>query len=299
MGITLHRAVAAVDAGPVLETDEIPVAAGASASEVNAALARRGAALLARAVRHVETGALRESVQDEARATWFGWPDESAFRFPTSWTAERAFRFMRGVAEWGRSFWIEAANETLKVESALDFGDAGRARGQGTARRKGGDDRVLLRDAARASFPRLGAQLARLNPKRNRGGGAPANACAQLRPAGVRTEPFVFGRGRSNFRILLPQTRVSQEREWEKCGVGSLTSPVNGNPPALPVPVKEVRARTPAYLRRDPSFSNTNAAPPPPGRDDAYGPAKIAPEVSDRIRAVMSNDTTLTLFGIS
>ena len=135
MGITLHRAVAAVDAGPVLETDEIPVAAGASASEVNAALARRGAALLARAVRHVETGALRESGQDEARATWFGWPDESAFRIPTSWTAERAFRFMRGVAEWGRPFSIEAEDETLKVESALDFrmqgGREGRVRHDG------------------------------------------------------------------------------------------------------------------------------------------------------------------------
>ena len=121
MGITLHRAVAAVDAGPVLETHEVPIDAGASASEVNAALARRGAALLARTVRQVETGALRESVQDEARATWFGWPDESAFRIPTSWTAERAFRFMRGVAEWGRPFFVETGGETLVAEYALDF----------------------------------------------------------------------------------------------------------------------------------------------------------------------------------
>ncbi len=121
VGITLHRAVAAVDAGPMLEIDEVPVSAGVSASEVNAALARRGAALLARAVGQVQTGALSESGQDEARATWFGWPDESAFRIPTSWTAERAFRFMRGVAEWGRPFFIETGGETLVAECALDF----------------------------------------------------------------------------------------------------------------------------------------------------------------------------------
>lgn len=120
-GITLHRAIAAVDAGPVLEIDEMPIAAGVSASEVNAALAQRGAALLARAVGQAEAGELRESEQDDARATWFGWPDESAFRIPISWPAGRAFRFMRGVAEWGRPFSIEAGGETLVAECALDF----------------------------------------------------------------------------------------------------------------------------------------------------------------------------------
>ena len=82
MGITLHRAVAAVDAGPVLETDEIPVAAGASASEVNAALARRGAALLARAVGHVETGALRESGRTRRARPGSGGRTRARFGFP-------------------------------------------------------------------------------------------------------------------------------------------------------------------------------------------------------------------------
>ena len=129
-GVTLHRAVAAVDAGPVVEVDEMRIAAGARACEVNAALARRGATLLARTLGQVETGTLRESVQDEARASWFGWPDESAFRIPTSWTAERAFRFMRGVAEWGRPFSIEAGDGMLKAESALDFRTQGGREGR-------------------------------------------------------------------------------------------------------------------------------------------------------------------------
>ena len=129
-GVTLHRAVAAVDAGPVVEVDEMRIAAGARACEVNAALARRGAALLARTLGQVETGTLRESVQDEARASWFGWPDESAFRIPTSWTADRAFRFMRGVAEWGRPFSIEAGDGMLKAESALDFRTQGGREGR-------------------------------------------------------------------------------------------------------------------------------------------------------------------------
>lgn len=157
MGVTLHRAVAAVDAGPVLEIDEMPVAAGVSASEVNAALARRGAALLVRAMRRFGSGARRESAQDEARATWFGWPDESAFRIPTTWTAERAFRFMRGVAEWGRPFSIEAGGETLVAESALDFevqgGQEGSVRREGRVTTVGfasGTLRVRAGDGARS-----------------------------------------------------------------------------------------------------------------------------------------------------
>ena len=41
------------------------------------------------------------------------------------------------------------------------------------------------------------------------------------------------------------------------------------------------------------------ARPSPPGPDEAYGPTKISPEVLDRVRTVMSNDATLTLFGTS
>ncbi len=157
VGVTLHRAVAEVDAGPVLEIDEMPVAAGVSASEVNAALARRGATLLVRAVRRFGSGAPRESAQDETRATWFGWPDESAFRIPTTWTAERAFRFMRGVAEWGRPFSIEAGDETLRAESALDFeaqgGQQDRVRREGRVATIGfasGTLRVRAGDGARS-----------------------------------------------------------------------------------------------------------------------------------------------------
>ena len=121
MCVTLHRATAALDAGPVVAVEDIAVPAGASAGEVNAALARRGALLLGRAIRRIEAGTLRTSAQDEARATWFGWPDEEAFRIPTSWPAERAFRFMRGTREWGRVFTIEAACETLIADRAMDF----------------------------------------------------------------------------------------------------------------------------------------------------------------------------------
>ena len=121
MGITVHRANAVLDAGPVVAAGDVAVAPGASAGEVSAALVRRGAALLVDAMARIEAGTLREHPQDEARASCFGRPDDDAFRIPCSWPAERAFRFMRGTREWGRAFTIETGKEALVVERALDF----------------------------------------------------------------------------------------------------------------------------------------------------------------------------------
>ena len=135
MGVTLHRATAAPDAGPVVAADEVTVAAGAAAAEVGAALARRGAALLVDAVARLDAGALAERAQDERRASWFGPPDDDAFRVPCSWPAERAFRFMRGVREWGRAFTVETGDASLMVERALDFEYTGGR--EGTLRREG------------------------------------------------------------------------------------------------------------------------------------------------------------------
>ena len=135
MGVTLHRATAAPDAGPVVAVDEVAVAAGAAAAEVGAALARRGAALLVDAVRRIDAGTLVERAQDERRASWFGPPDDDAFRIPCTWPAERAFRFMRGVRDWGRAFTVETGEASLVVERALDFERTG-ARA-GTLRREG------------------------------------------------------------------------------------------------------------------------------------------------------------------
>ena len=135
MGVTLHRATAVPDAGPVVAVDEVAVAAGATAGEVNAALARRGAALVVESIAGLEAGVLPERAQDEKGAGWFDLPDDEAFHVPCTWPAERAFRFMRGVREWGRAFTIETGNEALEVERTLDFEAAGGREGE--VRREG------------------------------------------------------------------------------------------------------------------------------------------------------------------
>ena len=148
MGVTLHRASAAPDAGPLVAADEVAVAAGAAAAEVGAALARRGAALLVDALARLDAGTLAERAQDERCARWFGPPDDDAFRVPCSWPAERAFRFMRGVREWGRAFPVETGDASLVVvERALDFESTGGR--EGTLRREG---RVLRIGFARGTL---------------------------------------------------------------------------------------------------------------------------------------------------
>ena len=66
------------------------------------------------------------TAQDEALASYQPFPKEKDFRFDTHFTAERAFRFMRGTQEWGVPFEVDAGEAVLLLEHALDYHDDAR-----------------------------------------------------------------------------------------------------------------------------------------------------------------------------
>ena len=125
MAITLHRATQDVDAGPIVAQHAIDVRAGAAASEVNAQLARAGADLTVAAWRKLSLGPLPARIQPRAKATYFGRPSEADFRVSTEWSAERAFRFMRGTQAWGRPYVLERDGPDITIERALDYSPQG------------------------------------------------------------------------------------------------------------------------------------------------------------------------------
>ncbi len=126
-GVTLHIVGKSLDAGDIVAQSVLPLSVGARFSEVNAELAERGAALMVDMLQRMSAGlAVPRTTQDEVLASRQPFPKEKDFRFDTHFTAERAFRFMRGTQEWGVPFEVDAGHAVLALERALDYHDDAR-----------------------------------------------------------------------------------------------------------------------------------------------------------------------------
>jgi methionyl-tRNA formyltransferase len=126
-GVTIHVIEEDVDAGDIVAQSVMPLSVGARFSEVNARLAETGAALVVDMLQRMRSGiAIPRTAQDETLASYQPFPKEKDFRFDTHFTAERAFRFMRGAQEWGAPFEIDAGEAVLLLEHALAYHDDAR-----------------------------------------------------------------------------------------------------------------------------------------------------------------------------
>ena len=126
-GVTLHIVEKDVDAGDIVAQTVMPLSVGARFSETNAKLADSGAALIVDMLEKMRAGiAVQRTAQDELLASYQPFPKERDFRFDTHFTAERAFRFMQGMQEWGVPFEVDAGEATLALEYALDYHDDAR-----------------------------------------------------------------------------------------------------------------------------------------------------------------------------
>jgi methionyl-tRNA formyltransferase len=126
-GVTLHVIEEHVDAGDIVAQSVMPLSVGARFSEVNARLAETGAALMVDMLQRISAGiAVPRTAQDEVLASYQPFPTEKDFRFDTHFTAERAFRFMRGTQEWGVPFEVDVGDAVLALECALNYHDDAR-----------------------------------------------------------------------------------------------------------------------------------------------------------------------------
>jgi methionyl-tRNA formyltransferase len=126
-GVTLHIVDEDLDAGDIVAQSVMPLPVGARFSEVNARLAEAGAALVVDMLNRMSAGiAVPRTAQDVVLASYQPFPKERDFRFDTHFSAERAFRFMRGAREWGVPFEVDAGDAVLALERALDYHDDAR-----------------------------------------------------------------------------------------------------------------------------------------------------------------------------
>ena len=123
-GVTVHVATGAVDAGPVVAQRWLEVRAGIGSEALTAALVRLGVRALAETLPDIERR-IREAVpQDESDATRQPHARPEDFRLDTTWTAERAYRFIEGTRGPGTTFTISVGEGAIEVERAVGFNPA-------------------------------------------------------------------------------------------------------------------------------------------------------------------------------
>jgi len=79
-----------------------------------------GARLMLKVLQALRAGTLAHRPQPPG-GSYQPWPAPQDWRIATSWTARRAFNFMRGTAEWGQPYIVQAGGQELILATALAY----------------------------------------------------------------------------------------------------------------------------------------------------------------------------------
>ena len=119
-GITVHTVDEGLDTGDIVLQQRIEFPTGISGLAAEELCGEIGGTLLAKAAVGLCSGSLEPSRQPSG-GNYDPWPDESDFRFTTSWSALRAYNFMKGTSHWNRSYSVVVSGETLELSIAIDY----------------------------------------------------------------------------------------------------------------------------------------------------------------------------------
>jgi len=110
-----------IDSGDIVAQQAIPWPEGMTEQALEQGCAEAGAELLVTTLeRLTQTQTLSHQPQAPDAATYFPWPTEADFKIPTTWSAQRAFKFLRfGLATW--PLWIEAEQKQIFVRTAVGY----------------------------------------------------------------------------------------------------------------------------------------------------------------------------------
>ena len=150
-GVTVHVATDTVDAGPIVVQGSIEVRPGIGAGALTEALVRCGIRALAEILPDIERRIRGATPQDESAATRQPHPGVEDFRLDTSWTAERAYRFVEGARGPATVFTIASDEGEIEIVSAIEFGD--RARTAPEVRRSGEIVTIRFADGVLRAVP--------------------------------------------------------------------------------------------------------------------------------------------------
>jgi len=125
-GITIMRVVKALDAGPMMATAPRPIGGDETSDDVERDLARIGAGLLVTVLDHLAGGAVAETPQDDAAATYAHRLTKDDSRFEWNWPAARIHNLIRGLHPWPHAETFLHGRRLILLRSAVvdEPGDA-------------------------------------------------------------------------------------------------------------------------------------------------------------------------------
>lgn len=115
-GITLHFMDEDLDTGDIVFQEPVTLPDGISGNEAEILLGTAGGDLLVTAVSHAPN--LPKTPQTGA-ASYLPVPTDEDFCLDLHWTAQHAFNFMRGTAEWQRPYFVEVGEKKIWLQTAV------------------------------------------------------------------------------------------------------------------------------------------------------------------------------------
>jgi methionyl-tRNA formyltransferase len=119
-GVTIHFMDAGLDTGDIAAQAPVALPDGISGELAEQRCDAIGARLMLDSLQNLRDGTLARRPQP-AGGSYQPWPTQDDWRIPTSWTARRAFNFMRGTAEWGQPYLVLAGDRELALATAIAY----------------------------------------------------------------------------------------------------------------------------------------------------------------------------------
>ncbi len=115
-GVTVHFMDERWDTGDIAAQAHVTLPDGVSGEDADRVLAQHGGELLVEVLRALEQGTATRQAQ--AGGSYYPAPQDEDFVIEPTWSAQRAFNFMRGTSEWEHLYPIEIGGQTFFLRHA-------------------------------------------------------------------------------------------------------------------------------------------------------------------------------------
>jgi len=119
-GVTIHFMDAGLDTGDIAAQASFALPDGVAGALVGQQCDALGGRLMLAVLRALRDGTQPRRPQPPG-GSYQPWPTPDDWRIATSWTARRAFNFMRGTAEWGQPYIVHSGEQQIALATAIGY----------------------------------------------------------------------------------------------------------------------------------------------------------------------------------